>query len=463
MSSTYHGCRITVMGLGRFGGGTAAARYLADHGARVTVTDLRTEAELADELAALDDVPLEGIHVGGHRENDFVNTDMVVVSPAVAPSSPFLKMASFANVRLSSEIELFWNAKRSPIIGVTGTVGKSSTATLIADMLRAGGLGGHLGGNIGHSLLGEVDDIKPEDWVVLELSSFQLHGLRRLKVSPEIAVVTNFVPNHLNWHRTVEHYRQSKQTILAYQTPNDAAVLNADDLDVSRWETLGNRLTFSGGPSTQSTAIVKNGEIKLSHQEVSTSLTLPPTLDSPHQSQNAAAAATAALAAGVDIDAIATGLREFAPLPHRLEQVGQTLGRTFVDDSKSTTPRATVAAVEATPKPLRLIVGGADGDIDLRPLVDAAARSSVAIYLIGQTAIQIETLLRDFAPQARTIRCSTLRAAVLRAWGESRNGDTILLSPGCPSYGEFQDYRDRGMTFRECVADIAAEDSAQAA
>lgn len=184
MNHAYRGRRVTILGLGHFGGGVAAARWLARQGAVVTVTDLADENTLADSLALLADVPIAALHLGGHREDDFRDADLIVVNPAVRPSSPWLQAAHRSNARLSTELELFIENCPARIVGVTGSNGKSTTAAMIAAILKAGGRRTFLGGNLGGSLLDQLPQIRPDDWVVLEISSFQLWHLRRRRRYP---------------------------------------------------------------------------------------------------------------------------------------------------------------------------------------------------------------------------------------------------------------------------------------
>ena len=286
------------MGLGRHGGGLAAARYLAEQGAVVTVTDLADAAALAESLSALADVPIAQFHLGGHRETDFIFPDLIVVNPAVRPDSPWVA-ARAASAQITSEIELFLAACPAPVIGVTGTAGKSTTASMIAAIIRAAGRPVWLGGNIGRSLLGELPRIGPDDRVVLELSSFQLHWLSEAARWPRWGVLTNFAPNHLDWHGSVERYRAAKQRLLDHAE------------DCPSWDDCD----------------------------------LPPlSVPGRHNRANAALAAGAACAAGADRAAVERGLADFAALPHRLEFAAEIAGRTFYDDSKATTPEAAIAA-----------------------------------------------------------------------------------------------------------------------
>src|ERR1700685_931839 len=223
------GRSVTVMGLGRFGGGVGAVRFLTSRGARVTVTDLLDADDLAESLAKIADCPVETYRLGGHVESDFEDADLIVANPAVLPSSPYLQRAREAPVPITGEISLFWRCHPGRTLAVTGSNGKSTSTATAHAMLYAAGLECRLGGNIGRSLLPEVDAIAPHEWAVLELSSFQLDDLDRLPASPNVAVVTNFTPNHLDWHGSLAEYRRAKQSILRWQAPEDAAVLNQDD------------------------------------------------------------------------------------------------------------------------------------------------------------------------------------------------------------------------------------------
>lgn len=252
----YDNLRVTVMGLGRFGGGLGAVRFLLERGARVTVTDLRPAEQLTEALREFDAHRLVRLQTGGHVEEDFADAEMVVVNPAVKPSCPWLTSLRKRGVPLTSEMNLFWQHNAGRVIGITGSNGKSTTTALIAHLLKTSGRRVHLGGNIGGSLLPQVDSIAAEDWVVLELSSFQLSWLHEIQASPQIAVVTNFAPNHLDWHRDLDDYRWAKQTILRWQTPDDVAVLNHMDIDVSQWPTRGTVVWF--GDEQQGHTTVKS-------------------------------------------------------------------------------------------------------------------------------------------------------------------------------------------------------------
>lgn len=456
------GKRVTVMGLGRFGGGIGAVRFLAERGARVTLTDLADEAQLAESLAAISDVPLERLRLGRHDDADFRDTDLIVASPAVPRDHPLLRTA---RAPITTEIGLFWSRCRSRVISVTGTVGKSTTSAMIHAVLVAAGRTSWLGGNIGGSLLPEIDRMEPDDWVVLELSSFQLEYLASLRPRSHISVVTNFRPNHLDRHFTLDAYRKAKQSLLQWQTPSDVAVLNGNDDDVRNWYTQAQTLWFNA----RTTPNVEEPPLKTDVSLVGSELILP--VDEAARSLatftlrraagplgiNATAAAAAAFAAKIDAGTIVSALNEFRGLPHRMEELGTWGGRTWINDSKATTPEAAIAALGAFDFHVRLIAGGADKGVDLSALAEAIRSSGAHVYLSGQTAQTIANRLVDHAGRVECF--DGFDASVLAAIANSKPGEIILLSPGCASWGQFRDYRERGERFRALVASIEAAEA----
>ncbi|NQT15855.1 MAG: UDP-N-acetylmuramoyl-L-alanine--D-glutamate ligase, partial [Planctomycetes bacterium] len=407
-----------------------AARWLARHGADVTVTDLADETVLAESLAALADAPIGGFHLGGHREGDFREADLVVVNPAVRPDNSLLEIARAAGARLTSEIELFLGVCPAGIVGVTGSNGKSTTAAMTAATLQAAGRRAWLGGNIGASLLDELDRIGREDWVVLELSSFQLAHLSRGARMPEVAVVTSFSANHLDWHGGHREYRAAKQRLLTGQKPGDVAVLNTTDEEVARWSPLvrGTRLS-----------LVPESEIP------------PLGVPGAHNRTNAVCAATAALGVGSSADAVRRGLASFATLPHRLELLRVIAGRRFYNDSSSTTPESTIAALDAVEGPTWLLVGGHDKGIDFGGLRAAITRSAQGAAFYGAVG---EKLYRRQVAESRAGRfmaCETIDEALRWCWRHSRPGESIVLSPACSSHDQFRNFRQRGERFSRLV------------
>jgi UDP-N-acetylmuramoylalanine--D-glutamate ligase len=419
---TFADQRITVMGLGRFGGGVGVARWLVERGARVLVTDLQSTEQLAPSVDALRDLIEAGriaLRLGEHDERDFAEADLVVANPAVPKpwDNRFLNTAIKAGVPITTEIRLTTeHLDRRRIIGVTGTAGKSTTAAMIHHVLTAAGARSHLGGNIGGSLLASSSPGR-DDWIVLELSSFMLHWLGEgvgfkaaPGISPTIAVLTNLEPNHLDWHGTFEHYQQSKENIFRYQQPGDHAL---------RGDTL---------PELQTP--------------------IPLAIPGRHNQRNAQIAlAAASRALEIEPRELAPRLADVAGLPHRLQLVAEHDGVRYFNDSKSTTPGATVLAVDAFDDPSRvhLIAGGYDKGSDLSPIAKLAPRLA-GLYPIGTTGPAIAG-----AAGRHAIHCETLDRAIHEAINRLRAGDVLLLSPGCASWDQFTSYEERGNQFAQLV------------
>lgn len=468
---------VTVMGLGAFGGGIGAIRFLSESGAKaIVVTDLRTESELHSSLVQLETSWPVTLRLGRHNEADFRDTDLVVVSPAVPKESPYLALARDCGIPLTSEMNLFWERNRGRVLAVTGSNGKSTTTALTHAILDAArqshpkrerkpadrpALGRcWLGGNIGISLLPEVRRIQPDDWVVLELSSFQLDDLAPLQPRPEIAVVTNFSPNHLDRHGTVESYRTAKQNLLLWQTADQFAVLNAQS-EVASWPTAATRLRFGPSDEQRFGVFGERSEVRARlPADLGGEQRLPLgrwlRLPGPHNWQNAQAAIAAALSAGASLEAVEAGVSNFRGLPHRLEFVAEVNGRRCFNDSKSTTPEATVLALQSFDEPIVLLAGGYDKQIDLSAIASTSVSRCRAVVLLGQTGPQLGRLIEQAARAANvagpTCRCfESLEPAVAWSLQSSEPGDVVLLSPGCASYDWFQNYIQRGEAFNKLV------------
>ncbi len=412
-----HGQRVTVMGLGRFGGGTGVTRWLADNGARVTVTDLQPRSRLAEPLREIAPYVDDGrvlLHLGGHRDSDFVECDRVVVNPAVPRpwDNPFLRAARAAHVPLTTEIGLVVErVARGRVIGITGTAGKSTTAAMIHHIFADIGRRAHLGGNIGGSLLTRLGEIEPDDWSVLELSSAMLWGLAPW--SAHVAVMTNLRPNHLDWHGSMRHYQRCKEAIFRNQQRGDIALREAD--------------ARGDGPIC---------------------LTVP----GRHNQANARLAIATAVRIGLDGAAATEALADFRGLPDRLQLVAEQHGRRFFNDSKATTPEATRVAVAAfdDPTAVHLLAGGYDKKIDLAAIVELAPKLA-GLYTLGATGRSLAEAVRG----GHAEYCETVENAVTRARARMKTGDVLLLSPGCASWDQFDNYRQRGMAFRVAVEERA--------
>jgi UDP-N-acetylmuramoylalanine--D-glutamate ligase len=417
------------MGLGRHGGGVGAARWLAQQGAILAITDLAPPEQLSDSLAAIADLPIQRLRLGEHIEKDFTSAEVVVVNPAVKPSHPLVELARHNGAWITTETELFLEACPAPVIGITGSNGKSTTSAMTAAILEVAGRRTWLGGNIGRSLLIDLDQMRPSDVVVLELSSFQLHYLSDEIRGPQVAVITNCAANHLDWHGTHEHYVRCKQRMLTLQGAADVAVLSLTDNEVSRWRSLvRGRLAAPWGEDE-----------------------LPPLrVPGVHNRTNASLAAAAAAELACAEESIRQGLADFAGLPHRLEFVAEIQGRRFYNDSKATTPEAAIAALAAFDAPVWLLAGGyaKGGNYDL--LARTVATQARGVALFGQAAGMLHARLRQ-SPQTPSYIAEAMEDALHWAWTRSHSGDVILLSPACASFDQFRDFSERGNRFRALV------------
>ena len=424
--------RVTVAGLGHFGGNIAATRWLVEQGARVLVTDRADESKLADGLKQIEGLPVQ-YRLGGHDVRDFVDTDLVVTSPAIKPTSEFLAAARAAKVPVTTEIRLF--IERCPatrIIGVTGTKGKSTTTAMLGRMLEAPGKQKvWVGGNIGRPLLGELQHIGASDLVVLELSSFMLEYLAQARWSPHVAVVTMLAVDHVDWHGSPDAYLNAKKGIVRFQRSGDYAVLG---------EGVSNADEFAR--STPAQVIWFNTRRKRFDLRV----------PGEHNQFNAQAAFAAASLQGVSWERAQRAIANFNGLPHRLELVHERGGVRYFNDSIATIPEAAIAALSAfEPRTVVQIVGGSDKGLPFDGMCKALNERAKAVLCIGKTGPEIQRLMGAIPSPRRapTHACDTLENAMKQARQIARDGDIVLLSTGCASYGQFTNFEKRGERFAQ--------------
>jgi UDP-N-acetylmuramoylalanine--D-glutamate ligase len=457
-ATTFAGKRITIMGLGFFGGTIGLTRYLVSQGAQVTVTDLKPAADLQDSVAALHGLPVRFV-LGRHESADFTDVDMVFASPAVRQDSSYLLAARARGVPIDTEMNLFVRLCRGSIIGVTGSNGKTTTTSLIGAMLRATNPRTQVGGNIGRSLLPETAAIAPGDPVVLELSSFQLEDLAAVGRSPSIGLLLNLSANHLDRHGSMEAYLAAKMQIFAYQTPDDVAILNADDprLQPLVSQLRGQVRLFSCARVLADGAYLA-GE-RLVAARAGTAAEVCRLGDIPllgrHNVANVLAAVAAADAWGVPAAVMRAAIRAFPGVEHRLERVRELHGVSFYNDSIATTPTGTLAALAAIQQPIWLIAGGYDKGIHFEALGEAIVQRVKGAFLIGTTAPQIAQAIDMARPPGTDLPvvgvCCGLREAVQAAYSAARPGEAVLLSPACASYDQFRNFVERGRLFKELV------------
>lgn len=455
------GRKVTVVGLAR--SGVAAARLCAREGARVTVTDRRAAAELSGPLAALEGADVRRA-LGGHDRADFEGADLVVASPGVPLALPEIAAARARGVPVWGEVEL---AARflgdAPIVAVTGTNGKSTT-TALAGAIFSGHRRTFTGGNLGTPLCELVLSGARADAIVLELSSFQIEGLHRLR--PRVAAILNVTPDHLDRYRDVDDYAAAKARLFALQEPRDAAVANArDDRAMAMaGAARADRYTFGFGDPAPAAARDPGGDPGPAGAEMVLGVGAGAeryavrnrALRGRHNRENAMAAVLCARLLGVPGDAVQAGLDAFPGLPHRLELVSERGGVEWVNDSKATNVDSTLVGLSAFPRAaprVVLIMGGRGKGAPYAPLRPLFDRRVKALLTIGEDAPRIEAELGAACP---TESCGTLAEAVRRAARLAAAGDAVLLSPACASYDQYRSYEERGAAFRRHVGELGA-------
>jgi UDP-N-acetylmuramoylalanine--D-glutamate ligase len=455
------GKKVLVVGLGK--SGLAAALFLRRQGAVVTVSDVRSAEELAREIPALIE---EGIAVeaGGHGLLTFRRQDLIVVSPGVPLDTPELAQVRKFGLPVIGEIELAARYLRGKVLAITGSNGKTTTTTLCGEILKAGKLPVQVGGNIGVPVIALIDESRDDGWSVLEVSSFQLETTDIFH--PQIAVILNITPDHLDRHGSFENYVAAKERIFARQTPEDALVLNADD-EVTKGAAA--RAQKDGGPRVfwfsrtrvvRQGAFVHEGTILFRESEQAKAEPVLQVSEIPlkgvHNVENVLAGVCAARLAGVEAAAIRQAAMEFKAVEHRLEFVATINGVDYYNDSKATNVDASMKAIASFPGGIHLILGGKDKNSDYRQMRAMLTERVKAVYTIGAAAEKIHTHIEGAVP---IVSAGTLEEAVSRAGTAARPGEIVLLAPACSSFDQFENYEHRGRVFREAVLarrDLAA-------
>ena len=444
------GERAAVLGLGRFGGGAGAVRFLAERGARVVVCDGAPAEALAPTLDALSELELE-LSLGGVEPPRLDDIALWVVNPAVPPDHPLVARARAAGARVTSEIELLLETARSPVLAVSGTHGKSSTVHLAHGLLAEGGLRVRAGGNLGGSLLPEADSLGEDDWLVLELSSYQLEALstplrpRRSRVVA--AALTTVTRDHLERHGDEERYRAAKRRIFELLEPGGAALVPADEPWLHDLPDHARPVRFHRGPSPDGRGLdLAEGLFRRDGEPLARleDLRLPGTF----QRWNALVALGLAAETGVAPDRLGPALAAQGGLEHRLQDLGRRGGHRVLDNGVSTTPESTAVALETLSPGDVLLAGGQAKALPLAPLTSAAAGLGAAV-LFGRDAERLETALR--AAGVRTRRTERLEDAVRLAYEELGPGGTLLFSPACASFDAYANFKERALAFRAAL------------
>ena len=448
-----NGQKVTVVGLGETG--KALVPFLANRGARVTVSDSRSETELAAEVEAVARFAPE-LDLGGHSEDVFLKSDLIVISPGVPLTLPPLKRANDKGVRVIGELELAFRFMKKDIVAVTGTNGKSTTVTLLGHILRTGGKKVFVGGNLGIPLISFVSGDQTDDIAVVEVSSFQLETIETFR--PHWAVVLNLSPDHLDRYGSIEEYRSAKAAVFRNQKPEDFAVLNFDDPGVSSMaaKVRSQIRYFSRKEKVPRGAFIENNSVVLTgdglHGIETVSLARS-ILQGGHNHENILASLLIARDVGVEHDKLEEALETFTPLKHRMEFVASINGVIFYDDSKGTNVGAVAQALSGMDRPVVLILGGRDKDSDFTLLSEPVRKKTRALVMVGEAGPDIYRALKDDAPSHLA---GSFKEAVENAYHLARPGDAVLLSPACASFDMFQNYAHRGRVFQELVRGLAS-------
>src|SRR5687768_3306107 len=436
--SSYKDKNILVMGLGIHGGGLGVARFMARQGAHVRVTDLRTADKMQDSIAALMSEqfahPIE-FTLGEHCEEDFRWADMVVKNQAVPFSSPWIKLARELGKPVEMEFSIFLRLYEGPVLAVTGSKGKSTTATWAWEMVRHWRPDALLAGKLSVSALEAIHRIEPGTHIILELSSYQLEVLEEPRISPHIGAVTNLYPDHMDRYWGMEDYGEAKKHIYLYQRPGDWAIFNADDPIVSTWAReapAGVAWFGTGAPSGDGVGVfVRDGLFcwrSPSGDVVTIAGTEQVQVPGEHNLVNAACAATMALLAGAPVEAIRAGLASFRGVADRLELLRVLGGVRFYNDTTSTTPDSTIAALRAVEGPVVLIAGGADKKLDFAGVSRVAAKKTLGVALLEGTATEkMAGQMREAGANVLG-RFESFEVAVQAAWRAAPDGGAVLLS-----------------------------------
>jgi UDP-N-acetylmuramoylalanine--D-glutamate ligase len=437
------GKKVLVIGLARTG--RECARFLAQHGASVRVTDVRSEEELKQEMETLAGLPIR-YFLGGEDPNWLEGADIIVPSPGVPAENVLLKEGSRRGIKILSEIEFACRFLRAPLVAITGTNGKSTTTTLVGEMLKARGGKVFVGGNIGTPLIGLVGG--DWEWGVVEVSSFQLEWIEEFR--PRISVLLNLTEDHLDRYPNFRAYCQAKQRIFEAQAANDIAILSRDDRLV--WEMrkrIRARVVSFGSSEVDDGVFVAAHEIIWRDGSREEKFPLSRVkIQGVHNVENMMAAIAAAKSAGVSASLIQKVLEEFPGLEHRLEFVREKDGVRYYNDSKGTNVGAVVKSLASFSDPVILLAGGVDKGGDYGILRQAIRQKVRRLVLFGEAQ---EIIARALGDLTETVIVENLEAAVVDAFAHARAGEVVLLSPACSSFDMFRNYAERGQVFKSLV------------
>jgi UDP-N-acetylmuramoylalanine--D-glutamate ligase len=445
------GKKVLVVGLGK--SGLAAALFLRRHGAQVTVSDVRSAEALAKDIPALLEAGIM-VEAGGHGLLTFRRQDLIVVSPGVPLDTPELVQARNFGRPVIGELELAARFIKGKMLAITGSNGKTTTTTLVGEILAKAGIPTLVGGNIGVPVVALIEKSTDDTWSVLEVSSFQLESTDQFH--PAIAVILNITPDHLDRHGTFENYALAKERIFAAQDEHDCVVLNADNPRAAEAasRSAARVYWFSVENPVARGAWLQQGYVVIRLDEDAATETVMPLSGIPlkgtHNVENVLAAVVAARLAGAPLEAIRQAVEGFQAVEHRLEYVATINGVEYYNDSKATNVDATSKAIAAFSSGIHLILGGKDKNSDYTQLSQLLRERVSAVYTLGSAAAKIESHLRGVIS---IHSCETLDKAVSAASSAARPGEVVLLAPACSSFDQFESYEHRGRVFKQLVSD----------
>lgn len=459
MKTNWMDTRVLILGAARQG--LALARWLSVHGARVTLSDMRSEADLRLARESLAEYPIQWA-LGGHPLELLDATDVLCLSGGVPLTLPIVAEARKRGIPLSNDSQIFMEVVPCKTIGITGSAGKTTTTTLVGNMAKnAYGGKAYVGGNIGDPLINYVDHMQADDVAILEISSFQLD---QMTLSPNVAAILNVTPNHLDRHGTMDAYTAAKARILEFQSAKDAAVLGRDDPGAwnLRHKVRGRLYTFSLEELDEgwNGTYLQDGLLNLRDGDAYLPLILREkiSLRGDHNVSNVLAAFAIGHAAGFPLDSMLEAAEDFRGVPHRLELVRELHGVQWYNNTIATAPERTMAAIRAFEEPIVLLLGGRDKDLPWEDLMRLVGERVDHVVLFGEAAEKIQQAAERLGLRAngsRIVRVDRLRDAVSKAAEMAKAGDVVLLSPGGTSFDEFKDFAERGERFREWVQELS--------
>ena len=449
--------RVLVVGLGK--SGVASALFLQQRGARVSVSDTKGPDQLREQIPMLLDRGII-VETGGHGQRTFMDQDLIVLSPGVPTGTPLLEVARNQGVVIIGEVELAFRFLQGRVVAITGSNGKTTTTTLCGEILKTAGFSTLVGGNIGTPVISLLEQASPQTWNVLEVSSFQLETIQEFR--PDISVVLNVTPDHLDRHGSMQAYVNAKARIFENQKTTDYAVLNADDETCRK---LADRLRshsrwFSRLAEVKNGALVKDGWILWRQGEAAGREILPVSeigLKGAHNVENVLAAVCVGCIAGASPEQIRQAVKSFRAVEHRLELVASFGGVDFYNDSKATNVDATIKALEAFPGNVHIILGGKDKGSDYTVLRGLLKSRAKRVYTVGAAAGKIESQVSGIV---EVVRAETVENAARMAAKSATPGDVVLLAPACASFDQFENYEHRGRAFKQAVLELVRKSGA---